>query len=376
MKIVEVKAARYAQTLDIADLGRGSEIIAVTVRTDDGFTGMGHMPVHIGSAGAIGHVYTTLINTVFANLLVGEDPFAIERLWEKIFRYSTRWGRRGIAVQCLSIIDIALWDMKAKRANVPLWKLLGGPVRDRIPVYANTAHQLPPDALAKKAASYVGMGFKAVKIRGSATAVSTEEATARVKAVREAIGPDVKLLVDVNGTWDVETAITMLRRWEPYRIYWLEEPVHPDDIPGYVQVHRVARQLGVNIAGGEQHATVHDFRQLLQQDAVDIVQPDCAVVGGITEFLRVAHLAQTQSVRISPHTLQHVHNHMVAAVPGTMWVEFFMEDNPLRTLEVRLFPKPREATLARDGMLDLPQAPGLGVEMDPEVAARCRVDDH
>ena len=114
---------------------------------------------------------------------------------------------------------------------------------------------------------------------------------------------------------------------------------------------------------------------MVAHDAVDILQPDCAIVGGITQFLRVAHLAQTHSLPISPHILQHIHNHLVAALPGTMWVEFFLEDNPLMALVLRLFPKPQEAIVPRDGSLDLPHAPGLGIEVDPQVAARCLVGE-
>jgi D-arabinonate dehydratase len=166
----------------------------------------------------------------------------------------------------------------------------------------------------------------------------------------------------------------MLRLWEPYHIYWLEEPVHPDDIPGFVQVHNTAQQVGVYIAAGEEHGTLHDFRELVTSKAVDIIQPDSAWMGGITEFMRVAHFAQAHSIMVSPHIHQYVHNHIVASVPGTMWVEFLLEDNPLMTFVARLLPKPKEVLQARDGMMDLPRAPGLGLEIDPEVAASCQVD--
>jgi L-alanine-DL-glutamate epimerase-like enolase superfamily enzyme len=190
--------------------------------------------------------------------------------------------------------------------------LVGGR-RGRVATYANCAHHLPPDKLAEKAAGYVKQGHTALKIRGSATYVSLHEATERVKHVREAIGPDVKLMVDVNGTWDVDTAIQQLKRWERYDVYWLEEPVPPDDIPGYVRVRQRAGRT--YIVGGEQHVGVMEFRQLIEQGAVDIVQPNAAITGGITDWLRIHALATLSSVPVSPWNLQMVHIHLAAGSP-------------------------------------------------------------
>jgi len=373
LKIVDVKATRYTEATDWVDIGKGYEIVVTEVHTDDGITGMSYIPLTIHSSGGIGDLYTLLINRNFNNLIKGEDAFANLKIWDQLYKHSTRWGRRGIPLECISLIDMALWDVKAKALGVPVYKLLGGPIRDRIPCYANTAHHLPVDVLAERAVSYVKQGFTAIKIRGNALFTTTEEATDRVKAVREAVGPDIKLMVDVNGTWDVETAIRMLKLWEPYHIYWLEEPVPPDDIYGFVQVHKVARELGNYIATGEQHGTLYDFRELIEADAVDIIEPDGAYCGGITEFLRIIDLARSYSVMVSPHVLQHMHMHLVASFLETMWVEFFMVDNELMSFLLRLFPEPKEALQHRDGMLDLPKAPGFGLKLDPELAERCKV---
>lgn len=375
MKITDVKASRYVETLDLADFGQGLEIIVTEVETDEAITGTGFTITALTRAGSLGEVYLSLINGVFRNRIVGMDALASEEVWRRLFRYISHWGRRGLMLHCLSMIDIALWDIRARKAGMPLWQFLGGPIRPRIPCYANAAYNLPPDKLAERAADLVKMGFDAVKIRGAASVVSGEEATARVKLVREAIGDDVKLMVDVNGTWDAETAIRMLRRWEPYQVYWIEEPVHPDNILGLKRVHQSARQFGVAIATGEEHGGMYDFRQLILEDAVDIIQPDTTWMGGITEFIRVTHLAQAHDIRVSPHMFQNINNHLIASLPGTMWIEFFLVDNPMMGFPLRLFPKPREAVRARDGMLDLTAAPGLGLEMDPEVAERCRVPE-
>jgi len=369
MKITGVKATRYVET-KMVEIG---EVVVTEVQTDEGITGMSYIQLNNYPSGPIGDLYTLLINRNFNNLIKGEDALAIGKIWDMLYKHSTRWGRRGIPLNCISLIDMALWDIKAKALNVPMYKLLGGPIRERIPCYANVAHHLGPDELAEQAVNYVKQGFTAMKIRGNARLVTTAQATDRVKAVREAVGPDIKLMVDVNGTWDVETAIRMLKRWEPYHIYWLEEPVPPDDTYGFVQVHKVARELGNFIATGEQHSTLYDFRELIDADAVDVIEPDSPYCGGITEFLRIIDLARSYSVMVSPHVLQNIHMHLVAAFLETMWVEFFMMDNELMNFVLRLFPEPKEAFQHRGGMLDLPNAPGFGLQIDPELAERCKV---
>jgi len=203
--------------------------------------------------------------------------------------------------------------------------------------------------------------------------VSPREATERVKQVREAIGPDVKLMVDVNGTWDVDTAIQQLKAWERYDVYWLEEPVPPEDITGYVRVRQRAGRT--YIVGGEQHVGVQEFRQLIERGAVDIVQPNAAITGGITDWLRIHALATAASVPVSPWDLQRVHIHMAAGLPNVKWIEYFMADNPLMAFQIRLFKGPiLQEERTEDGIFLLPPtAPGLGLELDKVVAEECLV---
>jgi D-arabinonate dehydratase len=281
-----------------------------------------------------------------------------------------RLGRRGLGLQCLGAIDSALWDIKGKALGVPVSTLFGGH-RERVPTYANAAHQLPPDKLAEKCLEYVRQGHSAVKIRGSATAVSLHEAADRVRLVREAIGPDVRLMVDVNGTWDADTAIRMLKAWEPYDIYWLEEPVHPEDIPGYVAVRkRAGRTL---IAGGEQHATMFEFRELIRQGAVDVVQPNVNVTGGITEWLRIHALATALNVPVSPWDLQHIHLHMAAGLPNVQWIEYFTPDRD--ELAGKLFKSPVMREVRGEDAVYLlpPDDAGLGIEIDEAEAAKYEI---
>jgi L-alanine-DL-glutamate epimerase-like enolase superfamily enzyme len=360
MKITDVTVKRYSVSRD--PRAYAGDIHLVEVHTDAGVNGMGF----ISAASATSDIAATLVRRTLKAAVVGENPLLTDDLWRRMHESVPRRGGEGIVRACMAGVDFALWDLKAKLLNAPLSALLGGG-RTRVATYANCAHGLPPDQLAAKAAEYVKRGHTALKIRGSF--VSVQEAGERVKYVREAIGPDVKLMVDVNGTWDVDTAIQQLRRWERYDLYWLEEPVPPDDIPGYVRVRQWAGRT--YIVGGEQHVGVMEFRQLIEQGAVDIVQPNAAITGGITDWLRIHALATLSSVPVSPWNLQMVHIHLAAGLPNVKWIEYFMADNPLLEFQGRLFKGPvlREE-VTQDGVVLLPpDGPGLGLELDETVAA-------
>ena len=190
-----------------------------------------------------------------------------------------------------------------------------------------------------------------------------------MRTVREAVGPDIRLMVDVNGTWDVDTAIQQLKRWQPYDVYWLEEPVPPHDITGYVRIR--ARAGDTYIAGGEQHVGLSEFRALIDNGGVDIIQPNVAITGGITDWLRIHAYASAMGVPVSPWNMQAVHIHMAAGLDNVQWIEYFLPDNPLLAFKSRLFAGPViEEEVCEDGVyLKPPSGPGLGLELDPEVAA-------
>jgi L-alanine-DL-glutamate epimerase-like enolase superfamily enzyme len=369
VKITDVTVKRYSASRDPRSDPGGIQI--VEVHTDGGVTGMGF--VSAGSASS--DIVATLIRRNLKAVVAGQDPLLTGDLWQRMHEQAIpRRGGEGVVRTAMAAVDFALWDIKGKLLNAPVSALLGGR-RARVPTYANCAHHLPPEKLAEKAAAYVKQGHTALKIRGSATFVSLAEATERVKHVREAVGPDVKLMVDVNGTWDVDTAIQQLKRWERHDVYWLEEPVPPDDIPGYVRIRQRAGRT--YIVGGEQHVGVAEFRQLIGEGAVDIVQPNAAITGGITDWLRIHALATLASVPVSPWNLQMVHIHLAAGLPNVKWIEYFMADNPLLEFQSRLFKGPvlrEEAT--EDGIVLLPpDTPGLGLELDDAVAAAALVPE-
>jgi L-alanine-DL-glutamate epimerase-like enolase superfamily enzyme len=349
----------------------GPSILIVDVHTDDGITGRGFT----SASAATSDVMITLLRRNLKAVIVGENPLLTAELWRRMIEQAVpRRGGLGLVRTCVAAIDFALWDIKGKCLNAPVSTLFGGH-RERIATYANCAHHLPADQLAERAAAYVSQGHRALKIRGTKTFVSPQEATERVKLVREAIGPDVKLMVDVNGTWDVNLAIEQLKAWERYDVYWLEEPVPPEDIPGYVRVRQRSGQT--YIVGGEQHVGVMEFRQLIEAGAVDIIQPNAALTGGITDWLRIHALATAYNMPVSPWNLQMVHIHMAAGLPNVKWIEYFMPDNPLLEFQSKLFKGPvlRQETTEDGVFLTPPEVPGLSLELDEAVAEACEVPD-
>lgn len=368
MKITRVSARRYR--------GEGgnpysAEIVVVDVETDTDVTGMGfaNAPPRVGT------IIAQLIDHVFGPAAIGDDPRLTGDLWRRLqSEVIPRRGGDGIARYALAALDMAFWDIRGKSAGQPVGALLGEH-RRLVPTYANCAHHMAPDALAERAASYVAIGHRALKIRGTRGYVTPREATDRVRAVREAIGPDVKLMVDVNGSWDVDTAIQQLKAWEPYDVYWLEEPVPPHDIPGYARVR--ARAGGTYIVGGEQHVGLSEFRTLIEHGRVDMVQPNVMITGGITDWLRVHAYATAMNVPVSPWDLQNVHIHLAAGLPNVKWIEYFMADNALLEFQTQLFAGAAfEEEVTEEGVqLVAPTEPGLGLALDAEVADRSLVTD-
>jgi D-arabinonate dehydratase len=345
----------------------------VRLETDEGITGTGFLTATNSPVSPMGDTLANLLRVNLRNIVLAQDPLLNEALWRRMTEQLVgRRGAKGVLLNCIAAVDFAVWDIKAQRFGRPLGDLFGER-RERIPTYANAAHQASPEAAAATAAEYVAKGHTAVKIRGSRIVGSPAEATKRLQAVREAVGPEVKIMVDVNGTWDVDTAIQQLKAFEPYDLYWLEEPVPPDDIPGYAKVKQYAGRT--YIVGGEQHVGITEFRGLLEHDAVDIVQPGAGIMGGITEWLRIYNLATAYGIPVSPWDLQAIHMHLAAGLSNVKWLEYFMPDNPMLSFQNSLFAEPRFREERTDEGIFLlpPDTPGIGIKLDPAFAEQTRV---
>lgn len=341
------------------------DVFLVEIRTDDGITGIGE-----GFAlGSLDSMQTILEETV-APLVVGEDPFRISYIWEKIYRYTYRYGRRGLVMAVQSAVDIALWDILGKATNTPVYRLLGA-CKDRVPAYASGGYYASGKGLAdlaREAAGYKAMGFKTMKMKIGAA--SLEEDVRRVEAVRDALGDDVELAVDANNAYDLNTAIKMARMLEPFNICFFEEPLSGDCVDDSV---RLAQATDIPIAGYETELTRFALRDFIVRRGVDIVQTDVIWSGGITEARNIAALASAWKMACIPHfsagaVSLAANLHFAAASPNTPIIELTLDENPLRD-SLALVPIQRVGS-----ELVLPDRPGLGVELNPEVVAEFRVE--
>lgn len=334
----------------------------IHIHTDDGVTGIGWSGgTAVGRPGEVTHA---LLNH-YKQAIIGEDPFAYRRIWDSMWQPKIV-GRRGISTQVISAIDIALWDLMGKVTGKSVHKLLGA-YRDRIPAYIAGGYYEDGkglNELAQEMTENLSLGAKAVKMKIGGVPIN--EDVERVKVVRDAIGSDIKLLVDANNAYSAYEAIDIAQKIEKYDIFWFEEPVAPDDYRGHA---RVARATSIPIATGENEYTRYGFRDLIDHDAVAILNADAQILGGITEFMQVAALAAAQDLHIAPHGAQEVHIHLVAAIPQGLMLEFYRETvDPLRG---QIFIEKLE--LDNDGYVSVPDRPGLGVTPNYKLLEQHRV---
>ena len=323
-------------------------VVGARIDTDDGLSGFGFTGTHAHLPSD--QLIARCIATCHAPLLEGEDAHDVQRLWTKLARNpALQWiGRAGITTLSHAAIDVALWDLKAKAAGVPLWKLLGGQVRERMQAYNTDIGWLSiaDDKLVDGARRAVQEGFTGIKIKVGST---VERDLRRLEAVRQAIGPDVTLGVDGNGKWDLATCLRFCRGAEPFDVYWFEEPLWHDDVKGHAQL---ARASTIPVALGEQLYTQDAFSEFFHQQAIHWVQPDVTRMGGLTEVLRVCEAAHAYRLPVAPHAgdMSQVHVHLSYAHPAVQVLEYipWIKD---------CFTDPAEVV---DGYFRLPQQPGAG----------------
>jgi len=332
--------------------------LVVEVFTDDGLVG-------IGNAALAPQATKQVIDLYLKPLLIGHDPWDIERLWQHMYRKTMAFGRKGIGMVAISALDIALWDVLGKSARQPVFRLLGGRTKTRIPVYASRLYATELGRLAAEAKRYKDQGFRAMKLRfgwGPADgAPGMQRNVELVRTVRESIGDDIDLMADAYMGWNLDYAKRMLPLLESFHLRWLEEPVIPDDIQGYAQLKSYAR---IPIAGGEHEFTLYGFRDLLEARAVDYIQFDTNRVGGITQARKIAALAEAYAVPVIPHAGQMHNYHVVMASLNSPMAEYF----PRIDVEVGnelfwyIF---RGEPSAEGGSIDLADnVPGLGLTLD------------
>ena len=328
--------------------------IFVEIVTDGGVNGIG---------GPISMDQAFIIDTEFKRLLIGSDPIAHELIWDKMYRSSVH-GRKGPTMMAISAVDCAIWDLKGRWANAPVYRLLGGPTRTEIPAYASMlGFSIEPDLAAQRAIEVVDAGYGAMKWFFRDGPADGREGMERniglVRSIRDAVGDDVDLMLDCWMSWDVPYTVKMSQLLLEYEPRWLEEPVQPDKIESYAEIRR---RSDIPISGGEHEYTRWGIKQLLDAQAVDVLQPDIYWCGGITETLKICALASAYDVPVVPHG--HSSNataHLIASQPSSLCPlqEFLLKWNTIHQwfLKTPLTPE--------GGLVTLPETPGLGMDLDP-----------
>jgi L-alanine-DL-glutamate epimerase-like enolase superfamily enzyme len=338
-------------TLRHRDTGRSA--LFVHIKTDAGAEGLG-----VGTP-----IAREIIERVFKPLLVGQDPLCIEKIWDDMFWRVRGYGRKGVAFCAISAVDIALWDLKARLFGVPLYRLLG-PYTDRVPIYGSGGWTSYTEAeLVREQMSYVERGIPRVKMKVAKDFGRAErEDVKRLAAVRKAVGDDVEIYVDANNGYYAKQAIGMARHLSEYDVKWFEEPVLADDIAGLAAI---ARAIDIPVATGEHEYTRYGFKSLIADGGADIVQPDVGRVGGVSEWMKVAHLAQAFNLPVAPHAVQLVHLHLACCISNLKVVEYLGTVEEGDRIWYTEFPQPRDGYWS-----PYPDRPGLGLELSPDAVRR------
>ena len=352
MSISSIEAGHYRIPLPatLSDSTHGEmtnfELVTVRLKKDSGEEGVGYTY----TTGVGGAAIRSLIDRELTPVLLGSEEDRIEQLWERMWWRLHYVGRGGLVSFAISAIDIALWDLKARRENLPLWRLLGGH-DPRVLAYAGGIDlHFTLEQLQRQTAKNLERGFRAIKMKVGRPRLS--EDLGRVAAIREAIGEDSPLMVDANMRWSPDEAIRASRELVEHNVFWLEEPTIPDDVAGHV---RIAREGALPIATGENMHTLYEFKRMIDAGGVSFPEPDVSNCGGISAWLKVAHVAEAHNLPVTSHGVHDLHVHLLAAVPNASYLEvhgFGLERFISNALEIEA------------GVALAPDRPGHGVEFD------------
>ena len=327
----------------------------VQVITDAGITGLGE---GVGDASLI----TEILRTNIAPLAIGLDPFNIQNIRQKLIDSQVYLERKGSALCAASAIEMACWDIKGKALNLPVYDLLGGKIRENISAYASDLywHENPKD-MARDASRIASLGFTCIKAHLGVE--SPRQESKRIKSIREALGSNIDLMIDLNGGYDLLQAKLATRMWEPYNLFWLEELLSPNHIQALGELRSSS---SIPIAAGENEFRVHGFKQLFDNMAIDVAMPDIGRVGGLEEAKNICILADAYGISVSPHNyssgiLLAATIHLMASSANTCWLEIDTSSNPIYE---EFLIEPLEI---RNGLVSIPNHPGLGVELRQDI---------
>ncbi len=371
LKIKDVEAiyVRLPEVKSQCDSGQDALIVKVT--TDAGIVGYGEVDsAPLAVKGAIEGPFSHTVTTGLKHLLIGADPFQTEYLWQRMYRANIYSGRRGIAIHAMSGIDLALWDIKGKALGLPVWKLLGGGFTRTLRPYASSLFGATPHETGERARRFAAQGFTAVKFGWDPMGRDAATDVALVCEARTGLGPELDLMIDAGLAFDAKTAIQRARAFEPYNLFWLEEPLAPDDYLGYA---RLAAATDLRIAAGEEESERRSFQHLMDVGKIDVVQVDLTRCGGFTEAMKIASLAADRGLPVVNHGFTTYLNvaaalHFLASIPNTLGLlEFVAQQGTDLRHEIS------EPIRAVDGRVAVLDAPGLGIEVHEEGLQKLRV---
>lgn len=345
------------------------DVLVVRIHTDEGLVGVGEVTSQSYVCKACFEAPRSAARRHgLTSILLGENPLDVERLWQKMYYETNRYGRRGAAIHAISGADIALWDIAGQAAGKPVHELLGGPHRTSVRAYASVLFGDAPEETALLAREFVALGITAAKFGWGPFGKDPEHDLAQVTAAREALGHDRELMVDAGHAWDWPTALERAKLLAPLDIRWLEEPLSQDDRAGYAEL---CSRSPIPIAAGEGDVTHFDFEDLLER-GLHVVQPDVAFCGGLTVCRKVSQMAEARGRRVVPHCFSTGINlaaslHWMAATPTGDLVEYCLRPSPLMRKLVKNLPP------LVDGFVPVPNGPGLGIELDEAIIEEFRV---
>lgn len=352
IKKIEVFLVSYPIQKGLSDATRKVENIGYTIvqlTTDQGLTGFGVTYNEVG-----GEATKVMIEKNIAPRIIDKSPFETEIIWFDLMQYLRGVGRKGLTYCAISAVDIALWDLKGKILNMPLYKLLGGS-SNKIPVYASGGWtSYSDDELVEEMESFVSQGYRMIKFKVGADN-SIKRDVERVKKVRDSVGSDIGIMLDANNCWDCATGVRFANMVKKYDIMFLEEPTFADDIPG---LRRFKQGTDMPLATGEHEYTKYGCRDLIINEAADIIQMDFTRAGGFTEAIKVAAMCQAWNIKFAPHAMENIHIHLISAMQNSLFLERLILFEELTNLTYINCPIPE------DGYMYIPDLPGLGLELN------------
>ena len=371
MKITKLETILLAipDRKDIADSSQDAVIIKVF--TDNGIVGIGQADTNPQVAkGIMDAEFSHKDSCGMIDILIGENPLDIERLMRKINIKACHYGRRGALLQVMSGIEIALWDILGKSVNLPVYRMLGGAFRHKVPAYASCLFPTEPDKVIENAGELIERGFRGIKFGwGVFGGQSFNKDMKMVESIRKSIG-DAAMMVDAGESMDVATAIKYANALSDFDVYWFEDPLDPDNLKGY---ERLMRAVSMRIAAGEAETSVYPYLDLIERVHLDVVQADAGRVGGISVMMKIAQLAYLNGVQFVPHCwntdiVLAATLHVLAAMPQDSWIEYAISDSPLRNELCH-----PHFEIDREGYISIPDRPGLGIELNEAVVDKYRI---